>query len=139
METLTVKDTRGNLKVQIPDRPREFKLKFKLDRKAGKIIGYTVTPRKQGEAEYFCKTFTKALSRKEGDMSLKCITNKARVLISGEIVLTNGCCPFQPAVVKFPITRAELEELNSFPGETCGFEYQDLRPAQIGFQIRLTS
>ncbi len=138
METLTLKkDASGNLKVQIPDQLREFKLNLKLDRnETGKIIGYTVTPGKQGEAEFFCNTFTQALSRKKGEMQLEGYMNEAQDLISGAIILTNGCCPFQPAIVKFPITRAELVELDSFTGISRGFQYENLRPASIGFQIR---
>ena len=107
------------------DDKRIFLLNFKINKdEKGNPTNLTLTPEKQGEAEFFCTTFLEALNRGNAGFNP----------VDGGIIFFNEECPFQPAEINFPLNENEQTKLQEF-FEVKQLAIKDMRPEKIGIQI----
>jgi hypothetical protein len=104
---------------------RIFQFDFQVNRRDnGTLAGFTLDAQKQGEAEFFCKTFPKALFTGKGSLGI----------CSEGLVLRNALCPFQPAVLCLPLEADVTREFkNHF--ESGGIFKMQPSEGRIGFCI----
>ena len=104
---------------------RIFLLNFKINEdEKSNPTDLTLTPEKQGEAEFFCITFLDALNRGNAGFNPT----------DDGITFFNEECPFQPAQIDFQLDEDEQRKLREF-FEVKKLAIKDMRPEKIGIQI----
>ncbi|MFZ2970002.1 MAG: hypothetical protein WA063_02545 [Minisyncoccia bacterium] len=107
------------------DDVRDFHLNFEMEEdEKGNPTSLILTAEKQGEAEWFCVTFFKALSRGNAGFNP---TDKG-------IIFFNKECPFQPAEIAFALDNEKQKKLQTFL-KVKKLAVMDMRPKKIGIQI----
>jgi hypothetical protein len=102
-----------------------FLLNFEINEdKKDNLVNLTLIPEEQGEAEFFCTTFLKAL--KCGEAGFNPTANG--------IIFFNEKCPFQPAEITFQLDGIKQRKLQEF-FEAKRLAVIDMRPKKIGIQI----
>jgi len=131
-EILIADVTSKGVRFKIPDIRGKFKLRLTVDEDSSRnIIGFTFRAERQGEAEFFCLTFPEALARGRGQIRIFSAENGTDTL-----VITNDLCPFQPAIIRFPLDEKAGRKMRDYAKKGDLVEVSDLRPSAIGFMVR---
>jgi len=107
------------------DDVRKFFLNFEIkEDEKGNPVSLILTAEKQGEAEFFCITFLKALGNRNAGFNP---TDEG-------IIFFNEECPFQPAKIAFTLDDKKREKLQEFL-KVKKLAVMDMRPERIGIKI----
>jgi len=107
------------------DDVRKFFLNFEIkEDEKGNPVSLILTAEKQGEAEFFCITFLKALRNCKAGFNP---TDEG-------ILFFNDECPFQPADVYFSLDEDKRKKLQEF-FKVKKLAVEDMRPEKIGIHV----
>ncbi len=125
MVKINILEDNENGIIGMNDAKRSFLLNFHIEEnKKGNPTSLILTAEKQGEAEFFCITFFKALNRGKAGFNP---TDKG-------ILFFNEECPFQPAEIAFALDDEKRKKLQEF-FKVKKLAVRDMRPEKIGIQI----
>jgi hypothetical protein len=117
------------MSVRLLSQQLQFKLILEVRKdEDGKISGFKIISDKQGEAEWFCRTFEESLEQDKGSFFL---------VRPSSLELNNGVCPFQPARVQLALEEEDFRQLYENWKNIEGFRVMPMSPSTKGFNIHL--